>query len=97
MKKNNVAIDVINFGEEGENTAKLEAFVNIVNSGDNSHLITIPPGPHILSEMLYSTPVIAGEDGAPAGFPGGGGGGFEFGVDPSIDPELALVCFLNSL
>jgi 26S proteasome regulatory subunit N10 len=31
MKKNNVAVDIINFGEEGENQAKLEAFVNAVN------------------------------------------------------------------
>jgi len=98
MKKNNVAIDVINFGEESENTAKLEAFVNAVNSGDNSHLITISPGPHILSDMLFSTPVIAGEDGAPAGFSaggGGGGGGFGYGVDPNMDPELAFALSMS--
>ena len=35
LKKNNVAVDVINFGEEAENTAKLEAFINAVNSNDN--------------------------------------------------------------
>lgn len=98
MKKNNVAIDVINFGEENENTAKLEAFVNAVNSGDNSHLITISPGPHILSDMLFSTPVIAGEDGAPAGFAaggGGGGGGFGYNVDPNMDPELAFALSMS--
>lgn len=98
MKKNNVAIDVVNFGEEAENTAKLEAFVNAVNSGDNSHLITIPPGPHILSDQLLSTPVFVGEDGTSSGFATGGGGGggggeYDFGVDPNTDPELALVCF----
>ncbi|KAI9137475.1 hypothetical protein BKA69DRAFT_1110332 [Paraphysoderma sedebokerense] len=88
LKKNNVAVDIVNFGEEAENTAKLEAFVNAVNSGDNSHLVTVPPGPHILSDLLISSPIIAGEDGVPAGL--GGGAGFEFGVDPSLDPELAL-------
>ncbi len=35
MKKNSVAVDIINFGEEAENNAKLEAFRNAVNSGDN--------------------------------------------------------------
>ncbi|KAJ3397679.1 26S proteasome non-ATPase regulatory subunit 4, partial [Chytridiales sp. JEL 0842] len=35
LKKNNVAVDVINFGEESDNTAKLEAFINAVNSSDN--------------------------------------------------------------
>ena len=35
LKKNNVAVDVINFGEEAENTTKLDAFVQAVNSNDN--------------------------------------------------------------
>jgi hypothetical protein len=56
-----------------------------------SHLVTIPPGPHILSDILISSPIIAGEDGVPAGFTAGGGSNFEFGVDPNLDPELALV------
>lgn len=92
LKKNNVAVDVINFGEEAENTSRLEAFINNVNNSDNSHLVTIPPGPHLLSDMLISTPIIAGEDGAAGNFGGAGSGGdFEFGIDPSLDPELALV------
>jgi 26S proteasome regulatory subunit N10 len=90
VKKNSVAVDIINFGEEAENTTKLEAFKNAVNSGDNSHLVSISPGPHILSDILISSPIIAGEDGVPAGFTAGGGSNFEFGVDPNLDPELAL-------
>ena len=35
LKKNNVAVDIVNFGEEGENTNKLEAFIATVNSGNN--------------------------------------------------------------
>ncbi|CAG8437054.1 10502_t:CDS:2 [Ambispora gerdemannii] len=89
-KKNNVAVDIVNFGEEAENTSKLEAFIQAVNSSDNSHLVTIPPGPHILSERLIPSPIISGEDGLPAGFASGTGGGFDFGVDPNLDPELAL-------
>ncbi len=90
LKKNNVAVDIVNFGEEGENTAKLEAFIEAINSSDNSHIVTIPPGPHILSDMILTSPIVSGEDGPPPGFGGGGGEGFEFGVDPSLDPELAL-------
>lgn len=33
----------------------------------DSHLITVPAGPHILSDILLSSPIIVGE---------GGGGGF---------------------
>ncbi|KND01682.1 proteasome regulatory particle base subunit RPN10 [Spizellomyces punctatus DAOM BR117] len=88
LKKNNVAVDIVNFGEESENTQKLEAFVAAVNSNDNSHLVSIPPGPHILSDVLLTSPIVAGEDGAPPGF--ASGSGFEFGVDPNLDPELAL-------
>jgi len=36
LKKNNVAVDIVNFGEEAENSQKLEAFVNAVNSTDNN-------------------------------------------------------------
>lgn len=48
--------------------------------------MSIPPGPHLLSDILLSSPIISGEDGPPPGF----GGNFEFGVDPSLDPELAM-------
>ncbi|KAK9729651.1 proteasome regulatory particle base subunit rpn10 [Basidiobolus ranarum] len=89
MKKNNIAIDVINFGEEGENTSKLEAFITAVNSNDNSHLVTIPPGPHILSDILLSSPIFAGEGSSVPGY-SGSGGSYELGVDPNLDPELAL-------
>lgn len=94
MKKNNVAVDFINFGEESENTEKLEKFIEGVNSGDNSHLVTIPPGPHLLSDILISSPII-NEDSGMGGVDGGAGGAdggdlFEFGIDPSVDPELAL-------
>eukprot|EP00667_Euglena_gracilis_P013651 EG_transcript_14095 len=86
LKKNSVAVDVVAFGVE-ENIPKLEAFVNAVNSQENSHLINVPLGV-TLADVLVSSPLIA-EEGMPA--MGGGGGDFEFGVDPSQDPELAMV------
>ena len=101
MKKNNISIDFIAFGElEAENTKKLEVFNENVKGGDGSHLAIIPPGPHLLSDALVSTPILSGDGvggggaamGAGAGAEAGEGGtnNFEFGVDPSMDPELAL-------
>ena len=100
LKKNSVAMDIINFGEEAENASKLEALLNAVNSDDNSHLVTVPPGPHVLSDILLSSPIVQGEDGGGGAAMGGGAGGAggggaggegfaEFGVDPTLDPEFA--------
>ena len=135
LKKNSVAMDIVNFGEvraaplprarfpflsprpstpvpparptarpahapsqEAENASKLEALLNAVNSDDNSHLVTVPPGPHVLSDILLTSPIVQSEDGGGGGGGGaagggGGGGGGEFqefaGVDPTLDPEFA--------
>ena len=40
LKKNNVAVDIVSFGSEEDNTEKLDAFLEAVNSGDNSHLVS---------------------------------------------------------
>jgi len=94
LKKNNIAVDVVNFGEETTNTEKLEAFRNAVNNNDNSHLIPLPPGPHILSDILISSPIISSDSGAAsaaAGTSAASSGDFAgLGVDPNLDPELAL-------
>jgi 26S proteasome regulatory subunit N10 len=53
LKKNNVALDVVNFGEsDNEKPEKLEALVAAVNSGGNSHIIHIPAG-RDLSDALF--------------------------------------------
>eukprot|EP00088_Acartia_fossae_P029778 TRINITY_DN3066_c0_g1_i1.p1 TRINITY_DN3066_c0_g1~~TRINITY_DN3066_c0_g1_i1.p1 ORF type:complete len:398 (+),score=170.57 TRINITY_DN3066_c0_g1_i1:45-1238(+) len=89
LKKEKVNVDIINIGEEEANTALLNKFVETINGkeGTSSHLVTIPPGPH-LSDALVSSPIVQGEDGVGGG--AAGGGSFEFGVDPNDDPELAL-------
>lgn len=88
LKKEKVNVDIINFGEEESNTEKLTAFINTLNGkdGTGSHLVTVPPGPS-LADALISSPILAGEGGAMLGL---GASDFEFGVDPSADPELAL-------
>ena len=93
MKKNNISIDIVNFGEEALNTSKLESFMEAIGT-ETSHLVTIPPGAYLLSDMLLSSPILMGEDGAPppgiAAGMGGDSSGYEFGIDPNLDPELAL-------
>ena len=99
MKKNNTSIDIIAFGDlTDDNLDKLRALNEAVKSGDGSHLEIIPPGPNLLSDTIVASPILAGEGGgggegggAANGDGGAGGESFEFGVDPNLDPELALV------
>ncbi|XP_008198942.1 26S proteasome non-ATPase regulatory subunit 4 isoform X1 [Tribolium castaneum] len=92
LKKEKVNVDIVSFGEDFTNNEVLTTFINTLNGkslkdGSSSHLVTVPPGPH-LSDALISSPIIQGEDGT--GGAGLGASGFEFGVDPNEDPELAL-------
>jgi len=88
LKKEKVSVDIVSFGEDEINKDLLQKFIETVNGrdGSGSHLVTIPPGPH-LSDALVSSPIVQGEDGSGA-LPTGSG--YEFGVDPNEDPELAL-------
>ena len=99
LKKNNVAIDVVAMGELLENEEKLKDLVDAANGSSDGertcHLVTIPEGV-LPSDVLVSSPVVhggaAGVGGA--GNPVGGDGGDAFadfgGVDPNMDPELAM-------
>ena len=97
LKKNNIAVDVVVLGDRDGNADKLRAFVDAANANDNSNLVAIPAGV-VPSDVLISSPVIQGKDsggggsGESTGGGGGGGGSFqEFGgIDPNLDPELAM-------
>mmetsp|Transcript_44140 Transcript_44140/g.116819 ORF Transcript_44140/g.116819 Transcript_44140/m.116819 type:complete len:428 (-) Transcript_44140:292-1575(-) len=89
LKKNNVSIDLVSFGEVDQNTEKLTKLLNAANSNDMSHLVEVPAGPRIISDVLLSSPILAGEGGG-AGGAGGEGAAFEFGADAGEDPELAM-------
>ncbi|KAG2359521.1 hypothetical protein BDR07DRAFT_1361108 [Suillus spraguei] len=98
LKKNNVAVDFVAFGDGvEEETNVLKAFVENTANSDNSHLVSVPPGTHLLSDVIISSPILSEDRGIPpeamgdvGGASGSGGANFEFGVDPSLDPELAL-------
>lgn len=108
LKKNNISIDFINFGEQQTNLSKLEEFMNIIDNGNStSHLVTIPQGPYLLYEQVDKTPILreqdsmdnmnSGEFGDFGGASGAGGAGeFDFGMDdPNMDPELAMAIRLS--
>ncbi|XP_021727589.1 26S proteasome non-ATPase regulatory subunit 4 homolog [Chenopodium quinoa] len=98
LKKNSVALDVVDFGEDEEGKSeKLEALVSAVNNNETSHIVHVPPGASALSDVLISTPIFTGDGEGGSGFAAaaaaaaaGGVSGFDFGVDPNLDPELAL-------
>ena len=104
LKKNNVAIDVVAMGELEFNEGKLRELVEAANGRSDDgqrtcHLITIPAGV-LPSDVLASSPIVHGAGGggfggAPVGAAAGGdsgmGGFADFGgVDPNMDPELAM-------
>ncbi|OAE22042.1 hypothetical protein AXG93_3719s1220 [Marchantia polymorpha subsp. ruderalis] len=105
LRKTNIALDIVSFGEEDDNKSeKLDALLSAVISNENSHIVHVPPGQAILSDVLISSSIFTGDGEGGSGFAAaaaagaaaaaaaaaGGAGGFEFGVDPNLDPELAL-------
>jgi 26S proteasome regulatory subunit N10 len=59
LKKNNVSVDVVSFGECAEaNREKLEAFVAAVNKDSNSNYVEAPMGSN-LSDYLLSSPIVS--------------------------------------
>ncbi|XVF67917.1 hypothetical protein PTKIN_Ptkin10aG0160300 [Pterospermum kingtungense] len=94
LKKNSVALDIINFCEDEDGKPeKLEAFLSSANNNGSSHIVHVPSSQNALSDVLISTPVFTGDGEGGSGFAAAAAGGvseFDFGVDPNIDPELAL-------
>ncbi|MES1913574.1 MAG: hypothetical protein MHM6MM_005759 [Cercozoa sp. M6MM] len=104
LKKNGVGVDVVNFGAENQtndNCDKLSTFVKKVRSRDNSRFVNVPPQAS-LPDYVFNICVTEGSveeaEGAAApvdagaAAPSGGAGQFaEYGgVDPNLDPELAM-------
>ncbi|KAF4676794.1 26S proteasome non-ATPase regulatory subunit 4 [Perkinsus chesapeaki] len=88
LKKNNVAIDIVSFGEVDSNKPLLQDLLDHAQSSGNSCMVEVPPyTDQIMSDVLMGTPIVTPEGAAP---PAGAEGGFEFGVDPTQDPELAM-------
>lgn len=53
LKKNSVALDIVDFGEDDDGKSdKLEALLGAVNNNDSSHIVHVPAGQSALSDVL---------------------------------------------
>lgn len=89
LKKNSVSVDVVNVGLEGENQAKVDAFINAVNSNDTSRVLHVAPGQN-LTDALMQSDIYRERDGNAGGGDSGVGG-----ANLEDDPELALALRLS--
>ena len=72
---------------------QLQKFVEAANKNDNSRIVTVPTGMRAADVVRQSVLVRNNVGGSGvAGTAGSSGGAFEEygGVDPSLDPELAM-------
>ncbi|CAA6673502.1 unnamed protein product [Spirodela intermedia] len=92
LKKNSVALDVVDFGDEEDGKAeKLDALIASVNNNESSHIVHVPAGTDALSDHTnFHWDGEGGSGFTAAAAAAGGMSGFDFGVDPNLDPELAL-------
>jgi 26S proteasome regulatory subunit N10 len=91
LKRNNVAIDVINFANP-DNVSKLEALVTACDNSSNSHFLDVPIGINMITDILFTSPILHGDEAGISATGGAAGGQFsEYGgINPGNDPELAM-------
>lgn len=103
LKKNNVSLDVINFANP-DNVGRLQAMVNAVNEGQEdaatSHFLDVPQGISHITDVMITSPILQPDQ--IGGGDGGAGGGansddplIAMGIDPNLDPELAMAIRLS--
>jgi len=85
LKKNNISLDLVLFGSESESHEDLRAFFQAAENG-NATLVEVHPGQH-LDDCLISSRIIQEN---------GGGSLNEFGVDPNLDPEMAMALQMSA-
>ena len=80
LKKYNVAVDIISFGNVDENREPLNTLLNEVNNQNNSSILEVPIGSFIMDTLLAS-PIMGAND-MGMNVPGG-----EAGVNPQGNQE----------
>jgi len=90
LKKENVNIDVVNFGENNENNERLAKFIETLNGKNTTevkcHLINVAAGTNLNDAIRNSS--ICGEQQSSA--PVDSGNPDDWMNDPNMDPELAM-------
>ena len=61
LRRNNVAIDVINFANP-DNVPKLQALIDAANKNDNSHFLDVPMGISMITDVLFTSPILQSEN-----------------------------------
>lgn len=100
MKKNGVAIDIIDYGTENRsNTEILAGLIESINTEAHpSRLVTIENsnnGIFLLDALRSKAPELFNRSGSNANSGGGMDGGDGFDFDPEMDPELAMALKLS--
>jgi len=62
---------VINFANP-DNVPKLQALVDAANKNDNSHFLDVPMGVSMITDVLFTSPILQGDDFGGAGAAGAG-------------------------
>jgi len=95
LKKENVNVDIVNFGEDECNVELLAKFIETLNGKNNDpqcNLVNVPAGGNLNDGVRRSR--ICGNDDNTGGAAGAGGmddmGGEDWMDDPNMDPDLAL-------
>ena len=88
LKKNNVAVDIVNFGEADANKDTLASFITEVNSNGNSNLVSVPAGMTSLKDAIRQSSIVEASGGGAGGDMGGGGGGGGGGDFGEEDQDL---------
>jgi len=90
LKKENVNIDVINFGENNENNERLAKFIETLNGKNTTevkcHLVNVSAGTSLNEAIRQSA--ICGEQ--QQAMPVDSGNPDDWMNDPNMDPELAM-------
>lgn len=96
LKKENVNVDIINFGEDEVNVELLAKFIETLNGKSTEpqcNLVNVPAGGNLNDACRQSR--ICGQEQGSGANAGGGAGGMDDGGenwmdDPNMDPDLAL-------
>ena len=64
---------MINFANP-DNVPKLQALVDAANKSDNSHFLDVPMGVSMITDVLFTSPILQGDDYGAAGAAGAADG-----------------------